>query len=117
MTRTPIDLAARGIALGDGEERNRRYPDTFQIPPLKERESIPVGGYAKVLLLKEPQTDDRGERLWVEILEKLDYGYLGAIANDPVVFDLKDRELIVLMPKHVLSWLPPRLGNQKAGMA
>lgn len=66
--------------LGSGVESNRKYPDTFWIPDVSERENVQPGNYVRLMFLMR---DGWGERMWVEVTERTRQGYLGELSNQP----------------------------------
>lgn len=76
------------------ELRHAAHPETFGIPSRAERESIPRGDFAKVIL------DD--ERFWVEVTERHPDGrYTGTVANELVCCDLPYGSPLDFGPEHV----------------
>lgn len=90
------------VSLIDGVARNRRNKN-FQIPSVQERETIPLGSYAKI----GTEGPEAGERFWVIVKEHDSEGYVGMINNDLVRTEkhgLACDELIRFGPDNVLSW-------------
>jgi len=75
------------IDLVDAEERARRHPTTFEMPPLVERQSLKPGDYAKLIFAAEPTRSGRpdGERMWVKVTTRIGAGYRGVLENTPVL--------------------------------
>jgi hypothetical protein len=59
--------------LGDGEAMHRKYPATFYMPLLDLRRNLPVGCFAKLIF---EYADGNGERMWVEVVQVTETGYL-----------------------------------------
>lgn len=78
----PVDFK-----LGNGEDLNREAPRTFFIPPRAERETLQSGDLAKLLFeVVEPEEGmPTAERMWVQVLERHDDGYVGTLGNQPTV--------------------------------
>lgn len=52
------------VQLVNGVERNREYPDSFEIPSEEEKDNVQIGDYVKV--------SDGNERFWTVVEEFLD---------------------------------------------
>jgi len=94
--------ATQEITLLSGEERHAAAPETFEIPSLSERRSVPVGGYAKLIFTNGIQV----ERMWVKVTRALSSGsYYGELDNDPFLLDLKCGKGMEFQPEHIISIL------------
>ncbi|MGY8676765.1 hypothetical protein Q2941_02975 [Bradyrhizobium sp. UFLA05-153] len=84
--RTP-DFERDGWRLGDGEERHRATPETFQIPDLAVRKLLQPGDYAKLIfeIVVEGEEHPSVERMWVIVRERKANGYVGMLANQPLL--------------------------------
>lgn len=87
------------------EDMNAAHPATFLIAPRALRESIPVGGFAKVAI-GGPVADP--ERVWVEVAFALDPAsgrYIGKLANEPLDprHGVRFGALLSFGPEHVLD--------------
>jgi hypothetical protein len=91
------------VKLVDAEERSRRYPDTFDQPPVIARHNIPVGGLAKLVF-----TDgSAAERMWVRVTgvhPGESPAYLGMLVNEPVTINGLDYgDNVGFDPRHVID--------------
>ena len=82
------DIENFGWAITSAVARNRAFPDTFQIPPEKRRNSLKRGEAAQVLFEIETRVDgiivDRGvDRMWLIIISVLSDGYRGVLDSEP----------------------------------
>ena len=66
----------------NAEQRAKRSPGTFQLPPLEARRGLSLRDFAKVILA--PIGQNAGERVWVEIAAVTGVGYIGVTRNKPV---------------------------------
>jgi hypothetical protein len=84
--RERIEWAATGRIvhrwnLISGVERNREYPDTFEIPDEVERTSVLPGDFVKVAF---EMKDGWGERMWVEVTKVTRRRVIGTLSNQPI---------------------------------
>lgn len=88
-------------SLADGEKRNAKSSGTFEIPALSDRIALEPGDHAKVLL----ESEDGGERVWVEVTASDSGVYTGALANWPVVRDwgVEFGGVLCFEPRHVIG--------------
>jgi hypothetical protein len=95
-----IKIALSIYELEDGEEINRQYPNTFEIPTLGERKSLRPGDYAKIIF--KPA---RGfpERMWVKVVERTDPGYTGTLSNTPAFMPGDMGHIVTFEPKHIID--------------
>lgn len=85
-----MNINAYGLA--DAVERNRRFPDTFEVPTRAERRGLRVGDHARLIFLwRQPSggsTGVGGERMWVHVTGVSDLAgevnYVGVLHNEPV---------------------------------
>lgn len=74
--------------LPSGEDRHRRYPDTFWIPAVESRQQLKRGDAVK-LIFEIALTDEDGtmdvstERMWVIVVERVGNAYIGILDNQP----------------------------------
>lgn len=106
--------------LGNGEERNRRDPDTFKIPSRELRENLQAGDHAKLLFMfgGSKKIGCTGEKMWVEIIQVGDNAYEGELRNEPsVIKGLKHGDKVAFMPMHIVSVIEKgeQYGNQEEG--
>lgn len=83
--------------LLDGEEINRRHPDTFEIPSLEQRMNIPDNFWVKLGFVPSKEDHDRCkaatnscvtlERMWVQVVgrESEQGTYYATLGNQPAV--------------------------------
>lgn len=69
--------------LDDGAETHREFPDTFQIPPQAERESLRPGDLVKLIFRIELDNEAHVERMWVQVREVGTVFCAGILENDP----------------------------------
>ncbi len=65
--------------LASGVECNRRWPDSFEIPSDAAKADVIPGDYVKLIF----ETNDWGERMWVEVAEVDGDRYVGRLSNLP----------------------------------
>ena len=93
----------------DGVQRNKQYPDSFDIPSDALKEGIAIGSVVKIGIEIDPADGDGpgGERFWVKVMATNHEGirkvYLGEILNTLVVFDAGPSDLIVFKGRHILA--------------
>jgi len=80
------------------EEGARRYPGTFEIPPLAERRKLWIGDRAKLIF-------SSGERAWVEVfaVETDPILYYGRLVSTTAVARLKIGDPIEFTPENVAA--------------
>jgi hypothetical protein len=66
--------------LGSGVERNRTYPDTFEIPDEEDKNDIIPGDHVRLMF----EMRHWGERTWVDVVEVKRRHFVGRLRNDPV---------------------------------
>lgn len=88
--------------LGDAEARAKGSNGSFQIPPKNKRLGV-YPGYNVELFFEplDPENPAR-EQMWVKVLSRNDYGYIGVLQNEAVsaIFPLRG-EIIHFQPKHI----------------
>ena len=90
--------------LEDGEERNRQYPDTFEIPSKEERQNLKAGQIVKLMFRITADGETQTERMWVVVKGKEKGGYLGILDNDPECTQkMKSGVEVRFEPRHVIS--------------
>jgi hypothetical protein len=105
-------LECDGWEVDDGEQAHIMYPDTFWIPPLSARESVEPEAFVKLRfyfqsLGAESQQEIIGERMWVQVIEKVGPFYRGVLDNDPTSpTDLTAGTEIWFQPRHIIDILP-----------
>jgi uncharacterized protein YegJ (DUF2314 family) len=73
--------------LDSGAETHREFPDTFQMPPQEERESLRPGDLVKLIFRIEFDDEAHVERMWVRVAEVRPEFYVGVLDNDPYCTD------------------------------
>jgi len=72
--------------LDNGEELNREYPDSYEIPEKDVRESLQAGSIAKLVFRMEASegSDELSvERMWVRVTKTHPDFYEGVLDNEP----------------------------------
>lgn len=73
-------------------ERNAESPYTFYIPSKQVIDKLSIGDIVKLRFMGETETDGlAGERMWVEITERIGEKFKGLLTNEPN--DLKDLKI------------------------
>lgn len=85
--------------LTNSEETHANNPDTFWIPEATERTSLVPGDLAKVVF----QSEDGGERMWIEVEEVDGEIYVGSLVNTPFCIDLEYGDLVSFQAHHVIE--------------
>ena len=92
----------KSYQLGDGEERARKYPGTFEIPNREKRHSLKVGDTVKLIFMEKGGANS--ERMWVRVTGRTGSSYRGVLDNDPgVVTSLKAGDVVKFSPRHVID--------------
>lgn len=110
---TSLDLD--GWVIDDGEVANAEAPESFWIPPLKDRESLALGDHAKLRFYirvedEEGKTEDCGERMWVLVVGRVGNWFRGELANQPSCTDQINPGFEVWFePRHVIDIQRDRL--------
>jgi hypothetical protein len=95
---------SRFTGLLDAERRHRSAPDSFSIPRSEVREGLGAGDLAKLLFGFGEGDPPPAERMWVEVVELRDGGYVGRLGNAPqAISDLEPGALIPFGPQHVAA--------------
>jgi hypothetical protein len=80
--------------LRSGEESHQAHPDTFWMPPSKERNNLRVGQAAKLIFDIEGEEDGsvevQGERMWVIVSEVNGGWYMGILDARPQLIETGD---------------------------
>lgn len=94
-----------GFRLGDGEAMNAEHPRSFFIPSAEERAGLSPGDVVKLLFLPDGgDAEMGGERMWVEVTEVTDVGWIGRLDNDPVVIEgIRAGDPVAFAAQHVIS--------------
>ena len=97
---------AAGVSyvLEDGEESNRAYPETFEIPSKEARDSLKAGQIVKLMFRITADGKTQTERMWVVVKAKEQNGYRGILDNDPTCTEkMKSGLEVNFQPRHVIS--------------
>lgn len=81
--------------LDSAVERNRQFPETFDIPDEAARTSIRPGELARLRFEVEFEDPEEGvvreaERMWVCVREVCEWGYIGVLVSKPAYPDEAD---------------------------
>jgi hypothetical protein len=92
--------------LLDAVEQAAAHPRSFFIPDAGTRERLQPGDHAKLVfqLAEEPEDGPGAERMWVEVTDRAPGGYVGRLANAPVVVtELAEGARVEFEPRHVVQ--------------
>ena len=92
--------------LDSGEAWSREAPDTFAIPPARERGNLTPGRqWAKLLFRIRIGSRETVERMWVLVQERHPGYYLGTLDNQPYnsVEHIRHGMIVRFEPKHVIQ--------------
>lgn len=89
--------------LESGVERNRQYPESFQIPLAEEKDELVVGDVAKLMWRVRGLP---GERMWVEVTSREGDRFTGRLINDPVFVYASHGEEIRFGGDHIIDYRP-----------
>ncbi len=67
--------------IGSGVQRNREYPETFEIPDEEAKQTIEPGVVVKLMF---EMRDGWGERMWVEVVAVKRRHIVGTLRNHPI---------------------------------
>jgi hypothetical protein len=84
-----------------------RWPDTFEIPDAKERYTIPLGWFAK-LMFQTPDGDT--ERMWVKVVDAWpeEGEYVGMLVSWPIITRLEAGDIVPFHARHVCAVREPQ---------
>lgn len=107
-----------GWALLSAEERQAHHPDTFRIPPRRERDTLSPGDAVQLLFDIETKDGervvDRGvDRMWVIVKRRVENLYTGVLDSDPGCADglsLREGVEVVFSAEHVIAISRPPEG-------
>jgi hypothetical protein len=97
------------LELVDGEAMHQKHPESFWMPPLKERRALERGDFAKLILRPALDTGEcAGERMWFMVVSRKRVGgdimYRGRLDNTPVFLTrFKLGDLFTFYPRHVTN--------------
>jgi hypothetical protein len=85
--------------LISAEIQHERYPNTFWIPTLEERQKVECGQSVKLLFNIQLEDDDgkishQVERMWLIVSEKIGEYYIGILDNQPASFIASDDDYL-----------------------
>ena len=110
-------LARDSWQLRSGEDAHAAHPETFWIPPLRQREALRRGDGVKLVFDVEGVEEDgrvtiQGEKMWVIVAERRGDVYIGRLENEPDLVPDDDTYLrrgaeIPFLPEHVVDIQSP----------
>lgn len=88
------------IDLLDADAQAARHPDTFEVPPLKERQALPEGAFAKLVFIGNPT-----ERMWVICTQRTPEGnFIGELVNAPLYLKtVRYGQEVIFEPRHIID--------------
>jgi uncharacterized protein YegJ (DUF2314 family) len=90
--------------LDSGVEAHRAAPDTFMLPPERDRRSLGRGDFAKLMFRISDGDREAVERMWVRVQEVDADGYVGVLDSEPQSTDAIGVGLRVeFSPDHVIQ--------------
>ncbi len=92
-------------ALMDGEAQNKKFPESFHIPTLNDRQGVGEGDVVK-LVFEAGDNVGRGvsERMWVIITQKEDDFFVGILDNDPyIIADIESGQEVHFESRHIIG--------------
>lgn len=93
--------------LGDGDQLNREYPQSFWVPSPNEKAAIEPGDIVKLIFEPSffpPGSEKIGERMWVRVTRVGSCQIEGRLDNDPMCFPrLAYDDKIKFEKKHVID--------------
>jgi hypothetical protein len=110
-------LDGDGWQLDSGVARHAEAPDSFEIPEESIRTRLVPGCLAKLIFTLRG-TDGVGvERMWVQITDCTEAGYVGFLDNDPETpgSPVVAGDRVAFTPDHVIDAEPPVNWNPKTG--
>jgi hypothetical protein len=103
--------------LESGEAYHQLYPDTFEIPPRRDRENLRRGQLAKLvfkfLVERNGVVETDFERMWVFVTERIRSYFIGRLDNQPIGFPPSDDVYLVVgaeipfQAEHVVQIMNP----------
>ena len=97
------DNMTKKYIIEDGRERNRQYPETFEIPSQAEIDVLKVGDSVKMIF----NEDGNCERMWVVVTEiNRNDGKLffkGKLDNKPSLESIKLGDEVLFSEEHIIS--------------
>lgn len=101
--------------LTNGEDSQKKYPNTFHMPARRERENIAIGTNVKLIFkenLIENYDDYISEKMWVTVIEFDNGLYTGTINNIPCpdtfmqygdVINFSAKHIVDIEPQYISS--------------
>lgn len=95
--------------IDDGEAAHAENPEGFWIPPQADRHSLQPGDIVKIRFYirvtnESGELVDHGERMWVQLKERLAGWYRGELDNDPYCTDtIKSGMELWFQPRHIID--------------
>ena len=95
--------------IDDGEAAQAESPEKFWIPPQADRQSLQPNDLVKIrFYIRAPNESgelvDHGERMWVQVKERLEGWYRGELDNDPYCTDaIQSGMELWFQPRHVID--------------
>lgn len=85
-------------------EAQAEFPDTFALPPERDRQSLGRGDLAKLMFRISHGDQETVERMWVRVQEVAREGYAGTLDNDAFCTDAIGAGVRVeFSPEHVIQ--------------
>ena len=93
--------------IENAEERHKETPKDFDMPDKKLRSNLQANDIVKLIFKMETVNNHNAfevERMWVQVLDKKEYCYIGLLDNDPYgdVY-LKSGQTIYFQAKHIID--------------
>ena len=85
--------------LIDGRKMNALYPETFEIPSMRDVLKIKPGDFVKLGFIDPDEAQGMTERMWVEVTGLC----TGTLANDPVSLSLKHGDPVEYRDRNILT--------------
>ncbi|EJG0989859.1 toll/interleukin-1 receptor domain-containing protein [Vibrio parahaemolyticus] len=101
-----------GYHLLSGLAQHHRTPDTFYMPPEKDRRELKEGDIVKLPFeISVPEDEEWGdispERMWVQVTGNAGPYYIGRLDNVPACSDEQDHlnvdDEVIFLPEHVIQ--------------
>jgi uncharacterized protein YegJ (DUF2314 family) len=90
--------------LESAVERAADAGPSFEIPPPEIRATIKVGEIAKLLFWLDSGSGPVCERMWVEVVEETEAGYIGKLMNEAQTPGVIEPDtLVAFTPDHVAA--------------
>jgi hypothetical protein len=84
--------------LESAEVRHKQYPESFNLLPLLDRQSLYPDDAASLIFVE----DNHSERMWVLVEKVTKTQYIGKLMNVPAfLWNIKIGEDVVFSPEHI----------------